>query len=114
MKTISKIAVIATALTTLGGAAYAAQSGGNDALAINQAKVSLSQAISAAEQQHSGKASKAEFEHSKSGWVYEIEVVSGDKVFDVKVDADKGTILSSAEDTVDRHEGRDDDHDDKD
>ena len=46
MKIISKIAVIATALTTLGGVAYAAQSGGNDALAINQAKVSLSQAIS--------------------------------------------------------------------
>ena len=37
-------------------------------------------------------------------------MVSGDKVFDVKVDADKGTILSSAEDKVDRN----DDHDEKD
>ena len=71
MKTISKIAVIATALTTM-AALLRGTVGGNDAPGDQQAKVSLSQAISAAEQQHSGKASKAEFEHSKSGWVYEI------------------------------------------
>ena len=114
MNKTTKLAILATAMATLGGAAYASRSTENDALAIEQAKIPIAQAISIAEKQHNGKASQAEFEHTKKGAIYEVEVVAGAKVFDVKVDADKGTILSSAEDTVDRHEGRDDDHDDKD
>jgi uncharacterized membrane protein YkoI len=39
-----------------------------------------------------------------------VEVVSGAKVFDVRVDADKGTVISSAEDKADH----DDDHDKQD
>jgi len=39
-----------------------------------------------------------------------VEVVSGPKVFDVKVDPDKGTVISFSEDKADR----DDDHDKKD
>lgn len=42
--------------------------------------------------------------------MYEVEVVSGAKVFDVKIDADKGTVISSAEDKADR----DNDHDKQD
>lgn len=112
MNSISKLAVVATSLAALGGVAFAAQSAGNDALSIDKAKISIGQAISAAEQQHGGRASKAEFENTRSGPAYEIEVVSGAKVFDVKVDAEKGTILSSAEDTLDRDRG--DDHDERD
>ena len=117
MNKTTKLAVLATAIATLGGAAYAAKSSENDALAINQAKIPIAQAISIVEKQHNGKASQAEFEHSKQGAIYEVEVVAGAKVFDVKVDADKGTILSSAEDLADRregHEGRDEEHDEKD
>lgn len=51
--------------------------------------------------------SRAEYEKSQQGWAYDVEVVSGAKVFDVKVDADKGTVISAAEDKADR----DDDHD---
>lgn len=40
--------------------------------------------------------------------MYDVEVVSGIKVLDVRVDADKGTIISSVEDRGDR-----DDDDDK-
>ncbi len=58
----------------------------------------------------SDKASRAEYENSKQGWVYDVEVVSGAKVFDVRVDADKGTVISSAEDKADH----DDDHDKRD
>ncbi len=108
----TKYAIAAMAIATLGGTAWAAKSGSNDALAIEQAKIPIAQAISAAEKAHNGKASKAEFEHTKQGWVYEVEVVSGAKVFDVKVDADKGTVLSSAEDKADHENGRDEDHDD--
>ena len=70
----------------------------------------LAQAVTAAEQHANGKAIRAEYEQSKPGWVYDVEVVSGAKVFDVKVDADKGTVISSVEDKADR----DDDHDKKD
>lgn len=105
----TKLSLLALAMAATGAAAYAAKEGiENDALAIAQARVPLSQAVTAAEQHANGKASRAEYEHSKQGWVYEVEVVSGAKVFDVRIDADKGTVISSAEDKAD-HEDEDDD-----
>ena len=71
----------------------------NDAIAINQAEVSIGQAISAAEKAHGGKATKTELEHSKQGLIYEVEVVAGVKVFSVTVDAEKGCVSSSTEDS---------------
>ena len=112
MNKSTKFAILATAIATLGGAAYAAKSIGNDALAIHQAKVSIGHAISVAEKAHGGKATKAELEHSKQGAIYEVEVVAGAKVYDVTVDADKGSVLSSTEDKSDHNNGRDDDRDD--
>ena len=107
-KKISLLALIITAASTV---AYAANNTmENDAVAINKAKIPLTQAITAAEQHASGKAARAEYENSKNGWVYDVEVVNGAKVFDVKVDAAKGTIISSIEDKADR----DDDRDEKD
>ena len=41
------------------------------------------QAITVAEQHVHGRASRAEYEHTKTGWAYDVEVVSGAKVFDV-------------------------------
>ncbi|MFZ3222617.1 MAG: PepSY domain-containing protein [Rugosibacter sp.] len=107
MNRYSKLSLLATAIAS-GTVAYAAQGGmENDAMAITKAKIPLAQAVTAAEQHANGKAARAEYERSKHGWVYDVEVVSGVKVFDVKVDADKGTVISSAEDKADR----DDDHD---
>ena len=104
----TKIAIVTTALASLGAVAFAAKTMENDAVPGPPAKVSLVQAIVAAEQhQAGGKATRAEYEKTRAGWVYDVEVVSGAKVFDVRVDADKGTVISSAEDTADR----DDDHD---
>ena len=111
MHRYSKLSLLAAAIATAGTLAYAANGAmENDAMAIASAKTSLVQAVTAAEQHANGKATHAEYEHSKQGWIYEIEVVNGAKVFDVKVDADKGTIISSAEDKADRHG----DHDEKD
>lgn len=115
MTRYSKLSLLAIAVVAAVGAAgtvaFAANGGmENDAMAISKAKISLTQAVSVAEQHANGKASQAEFENSKQGWVYDVEVVSGAKVFDVKVDADKGTVISSAEDKADR----DDEHDEKD
>lgn len=111
MNRYSKLTVLAVAIAAAGTVAYAAQSGAeNDAASALHAKISLTQAITTAEQHANGKAARAEYERSKQGWVYDVEVISGTKVIDVKVDAEKGTIVSSAEDTADR----DDDHDKRD
>lgn len=111
MNRYSKLSLFVAAIVAAGSVAYAAQNGmENDALAMSKAKIPLAQAISAAELHVNGKALGAELENSKQGLVYDVEVVSGAKVFDVRIDADKGTVISSAEDSLDR----DDDHDKKD
>lgn len=105
---VSLVVVIALGA---GAAAFAAQNGENDAMAIRNAKFTLLDAVGIAQRHASGQASRAEFEHSKQGWVYDVEVLSGSKVFDVRVDAVKGTVLSSAEDKADRggENGKEDD-----
>ena len=111
MNRYSKLSILAAAIAAAATVAYAAQgSMENDAMAITKAKIPLAQAVTTAEQHANGKAARAEYENSKQGWVYDVEVVRGAKVFDVKVDADKGTVISSAEDKADR----DDDHDKRD
>ena len=106
----TKIAIVTATLASVGAAAIAAKTMENDAVAAPPAKITLVQAIAAAEQQANGKATRAEYEQTKTGWAYDVEIISGAKVFDVRVDADKGTIISSAEDTADK----DDDNDKKD
>ncbi len=107
---IAAAAVLATTAAAWAATTPAATSDAaavtNDAMAVVNNKVSLAQAIAAAEQHANGKASKAEYEQTKTGWAYDVEVVSGAKVFDVKVDPTQGTVISSAEDQVDRGEGR--------
>ena len=108
----TKKAVISAILASAAVVGFAAtQSAENDAVstaaAMSKAKVSLSQAITAAEQHANGKALKAEYEQTKAGWAYDVEVVAGNKVFDVRVDADKGTVISSAEDKNDREDDQD-------
>jgi uncharacterized membrane protein YkoI len=106
----TKIAIVAIALATAGAMAYAAKTVENDAMAITHATIPMTQAITVAEQHANGKAARAEYEQTRGGWAYDVEVVSGTKVFDVKVDAEKGTVISSVEDKADH----DDDHDKKD
>ena len=65
---------------------YSAQAG-NDALNVTSAKITLPQAISAAER--------------KVGGQYKVEVVKGTEVFDVIVDANDGTVLSIKKDVED-------------
>lgn len=103
-----KIAIAVTVLTTasLGAFAYASKVGENDAMSVVSAKVPMSQAVTVAEQHANGKASRAEYEKTKIGWAYDVEVVSGTKVFDVSVNAENGSVISSIEDKAD-HDGND-------
>jgi len=111
------LGVVVVAVGAAGAMAYAENSEpAQDAVPISQAGVSMIQAIQAAEQHVSGRARRAEYENSKQGWVYEVEVVDGPRVFDVRVSAADGSVLSSAEDAPDRegredHEGRERDKD---
>lgn len=111
MSQATRVSVMALSLASVAagvGVAYAEKAEGeNDAFAAAKAKVSLVQAIGAAEQHVNGKASRAEFEKTKQGYIYEVEVVSGTKVFDVRVDTSTGAVVSSKEDTPDRGEDRD-------
>ena len=104
----TQVSILAITIATTGALAYAATGGSeNDALANGQARIPLSQAVSVAEQHANGKASRAEYENSRQGWVFDVEVVSGAKVFDVRVDASKGTVISSAADKADLDDDQD-------
>ncbi len=95
--------------TALSAAAFAGNHHGheNDAVAeLAKAKIALVDAIGTAEKHAQGRAARAELESEKSGPVYSVEVVANDKVFDVRVDATDGKVLSSKEDRHDRHEHR--------
>jgi uncharacterized membrane protein YkoI len=93
-----------TAIAAMAGTAFAdnVKSRDNDAAAIAKARISLGAAVTTAEKHVQGKAVRAEYEQQKGGqWVYDIEVAGPSGVFDVKIDADKGTVLAATVDTVD-------------
>jgi uncharacterized membrane protein YkoI len=108
-KLIYAAAFAALSATAIGGA-YAAKSSENDALAIATAKIGLAQAVTAAEGHVGGKASRAEYERHKGAWVFDVEVVKGNSVMDVVVDAGSGKVISAVEDKADQ----DDEHDKED
>lgn len=102
--------LMVASIATGGGLAFAkTASGENDAIAdLAKATITLTQAVSAAEAQTGGKATKAELEVERGAAVFEVEVVTADhKVFDVKVDAADGRVLSSKLDPVDDDEDDD-------
>jgi Peptidase propeptide and YPEB domain len=101
MNRYCKLSFLVVALAAVGSVAYAAKAIENDAMTITKAKISLVQAVTTAEQHLKGKATRAEYEQDKQGWVYDIEVVSEANVFDVKVDATTGKLMSSVEDNAD-------------
>ncbi|MDY0331511.1 MAG: PepSY domain-containing protein [Thiomonas sp.] len=100
------IATLALASAAAGVSAFASGDAGNDARIIPGARISLSQAVSAAEQHVGGTASKAEVEQHAGKAVYDVEVVKGPQVFDVKISPDQGTVIASTQDRFDH-----DDHD---
>jgi len=100
-------AITTLVLAGLGGGAFAASAEQNDALGINDAGISLTQAIDAAEQHVGGKASEAEYEHEDGRAVFEVEVVKGNEVMDVEIDPANGNVLAAAKDRPDQGEGED-------
>lgn len=105
----TKAAIVATVLALGVGTAVYAKERGNDAIVdLAQAKISLTQAITAAEQHAGGQATKAELERHKGRTAFEVEVVKGDIVSNVTVDSVNGKVLAAKADPQDRHEKEDD------
>ena len=90
-------AVVALSLPTA-GAAFAEDS---DELAIATAKISLTEAVTAAEQHLGGKAASAELKHEDGKLVFEVDVVNGQEVKDVVIDAATGEVLAVQVETDD-------------
>lgn len=129
MRKFAKFTIVTAVLATAGAMAFAAKTVEYDAVrdvvlktplvqAITvtapPAKFSLTQAIATAEQQFNGKATRAEYEKTKTGWTYDVEVINGTKVFDIRIDADKGTVISSLEAKAGRDEEDDNENDKQD
>lgn len=101
----TKVIIAATVLALGAGTAVYAKGHVNDAVAdLAQAKITLAQAVAAAEQHAGGRATKAELESHKGKTAFEVEVVKGDAVSNVTVDAADGKVLVVKADRNDRHE----------
>lgn len=109
MKRKLQLAALAALSAAVIGGAYAAKAEDNDAVAIANAKIDLTQAVSAAEQHAGGKASRAEYEQHKGQWVFDVEVVKDKKAMDVKVDPTSGKVLAATEDKADLENDHDQD-----
>ena len=91
----------------------AQQTNGEDDLNIAQTKVTLIQAVTAAEKKLGGRAAHAELNDENGKLVYGVEVINGTQATDVKVDAMSGQILSAKADQADaEHEGQGESNDD--
>ncbi len=103
------LSVLALLTASALGSAYANNVTENDALAVTQAKITLTQAIASAEHYIGGKASKAEYEtHAEQG-VYAVEVIKDKTVMDVLVNSDSGKIIAATADKADHDEEEHDD-----
>lgn len=99
MKTIRTTAFAALALAGLTGTAIAADA--SDIRLMNETKISLTQAIAAAEKSQGGKAIDASLDDDSFRPAYEVSVVTNNRVFDVQVDGVSGEVLGSREDLDD-------------
>ncbi|MCW2241489.1 PepSY domain-containing protein [Azospirillum canadense] len=95
MRMQGPLALLAVTGVLLGAPAFAANK--KDVQALNQAKVSLTQAIETATKQGNGKAIDAEFEVEDGGGQYEIKVLGSDKLMKYKLDANSGQVTEAEE-----------------
>ncbi len=103
LKTKAIPAVIAGALVLAPTLALADEHDDRAGLsAFGNAKVSLPQAIAAAEQELSGKAFRADLEDQNGKLLYEVAVLKDGTAHKVKVNAELGKILASATEAQDR------------
>lgn len=104
------LAAVALLLASAVGSVDAAKSADNDAHAMADAKISLTPAVSAAEQHVGGQASRAEYAQHQGQGVFDVEVLKGKPVMAVTANSRTGTLIAVVEDQAKRKEGRNHDH----
>lgn len=105
MKTTHYLVIGTVAASALAGTlVYASQYGERDRAAIPErvlTPISLSQAIAIAERHAEGPAVGGELEQSDGRPVYEVDVATGGRVIEVKVDAGNGSVIGVKTDHAD-------------
>ena len=101
-----QISLVATAL--LSATAFAAMAGTlHDELpaikaAVEASRISLSQATLLAEAAGPGKAIHAKLSIDPARAAYDVEILTGESLLDIKIDSRTGALISSSRDTPDR------------
>lgn len=95
---MKKLYLTTTAIILLGSTAYADAS---DVRLLSEAKISLVDAIKAAESSVGGRAIEAGLDDDAWKPAYEVSIVKDNRLFDVQVDAVDGKVLGSREDIDD-------------
>lgn len=98
MKTTLKTLLAATALVAFATPALADMS---DIRALAAAKISLTDAIKAAEKHQGGRAYEANIDDDSFQDAYEVGIVKDNRIYDVRVNALDGSIIGSREDIDD-------------
>jgi uncharacterized membrane protein YkoI len=97
MNTASKYlaACVAAAGLAFSGSVFADR---EDARRLSETKISLTEAIAIAEKHQGGQAYEASLDADSRGLHYEVDVVVGDKRYEVKVDGVSGDVTKVKED----------------
>lgn len=93
LKATAAVALLAPTL------AFAADA--SDVRLLKETKISLTDAIKAAEKDRGGQAIDASLDDDSFRPAYEVSVVSGDKIWDVQVDGISGSVTGAREDMDD-------------
>jgi len=96
---MKKLLMTTAAVALMGTSAFAADA--SDIRAMGEAKISLVDAIKAAESHQGGKAIEASLDDDSWKPAYEVSIVKDNRVFDVQVDAISGGVLGAREDLDD-------------
>lgn len=99
MKSKLQLAAVVAALSLAATGAVLADE--SDELGIANAKISLIEAVTAAEQHLGGKAASAEIKHEDGKWIFEVDIVNGKEVKDVVIDPATGEVLAVHDETDD-------------
>lgn len=111
MKSSSSMLIAALALTLSGALALAATPVvDKDVVAakagLAAAKISMPQAIATAEAHVAGQAIGVELDDKRNRGVYEVEVLTGDQIMEVKIDSRDGKVISAKVDVPKQHKKR--------
>ncbi|WP_439817805.1 PepSY domain-containing protein [Zavarzinia sp. CC-PAN008] len=88
------------AVVTPAPATTAVTTSNDDAVAIQTAPVSLSQAIAAAEAKEPGRTVEAEFDATSDGPRYDVKLLTENKLIEYTIDGTNGNILDAADQII--------------